>query len=39
MGRDDEARAEFARAAQLTRNKAERNLFLTRAHAPSRQPE
>ncbi|GGL18151.1 RNA polymerase sigma factor [Streptomyces flaveus] len=39
MGRDDAARAEFARAAQLTRNKAERNLFLTRAHAPSRQPE
>lgn len=31
MGRDADARAEFARAAQLTRSKVERSLFLTRA--------
>jgi predicted RNA polymerase sigma factor len=31
LGRGDEARAEFARAAALTRNEAERALFLNRA--------
>ncbi|BBZ26234.1 RNA polymerase subunit sigma-24 [Mycolicibacterium madagascariense] len=31
MGRDAEARAEFARAAELTRNAAERSLLLRRA--------
>ncbi|MGP4051192.1 RNA polymerase sigma factor [Streptomyces sp. 2A115] len=39
MGRQDEARAEFGRAAELTRNKAERNLFLQRAADPGRQSE
>ncbi|WP_205571199.1 RNA polymerase sigma factor [Streptomyces sporangiiformans] len=39
MGRHDEARAEFTRAAELTHNKAERTLFLTRANTPGRQPE
>ncbi|MFK4099064.1 RNA polymerase sigma factor [Streptomyces sp. NPDC019531] len=38
VGRHDEARAEFARAAGLTRNKAERNLFLKRADDTSRRP-
>ena len=33
LGRIDEARAEFARAAELTRNARERALFLTRAAA------
>jgi RNA polymerase sigma factor (sigma-70 family) len=32
LGRDREARAEFARAAALTRNNAERALLLSRAH-------
>jgi len=31
LGRHDEARAEFARAATLTRNVAERRLLLERA--------
>jgi RNA polymerase sigma factor (sigma-70 family) len=31
LGRDDEARAEFARAATLTRNASERRIFLRRA--------
>jgi RNA polymerase sigma factor (sigma-70 family) len=34
LGRGDEARAEFARAAALTRNEAERTLLLTRATPP-----
>jgi RNA polymerase sigma factor (sigma-70 family) len=34
LGRLDEARAEFARAADLTRNDRERALFLARASAP-----
>ncbi|MBW8485841.1 RNA polymerase sigma factor [Actinomadura parmotrematis] len=34
LGRHDEARAEFARAAELTRNQAERRLLLDRADAP-----
>ena len=33
LGRDDEARAEFARAAALTRNASEQRLFLRRAGA------
>jgi RNA polymerase sigma factor (sigma-70 family) len=39
MGRQDESRTEFARAAELTRNQAERSLFLKRAADPGRQPE
>jgi RNA polymerase sigma factor (sigma-70 family) len=35
MGRVDEARAEFARAASLTRNVRERELLLARAAAPA----
>jgi predicted RNA polymerase sigma factor len=35
LGRDDEARAEFARAAGLTGNARERELFLARAADPS----
>jgi RNA polymerase sigma-70 factor, ECF subfamily len=35
MGREDEARAEFARAASLTRNVRERELLLARAAAPA----
>jgi RNA polymerase sigma factor (sigma-70 family) len=31
LGRTEEARAEFVRAAELTRNEGERSLFLTRA--------
>ena len=31
LGRNDEARAEFERAASLTRNARERDLMLTRA--------
>ncbi len=31
LGRVDEARTEFARAAELTRNERERALFLARA--------
>jgi RNA polymerase sigma factor (sigma-70 family) len=34
LGRHDEARAEFARAAELTRNEAERVVFLRRADQP-----
>jgi predicted RNA polymerase sigma factor len=34
LGRADEARAAFARAAALTRNEAERSLFSSRAVAP-----
>ncbi|HET7210640.1 MAG TPA: RNA polymerase subunit sigma-24, partial [Methyloceanibacter sp.] len=33
LGRRDEARAEFERAAALTRNERERNLLLARAAA------
>ncbi len=33
LGRDDEARAEFARAADLARNERERELLLARAHS------
>jgi predicted RNA polymerase sigma factor len=33
LGRTDEARAEFARAASLTRNTRERELLLKRANA------
>jgi predicted RNA polymerase sigma factor len=33
LGRHDEAASEFARAASLTRNLAERNLLLDRARA------
>ncbi|WP_329332803.1 RNA polymerase sigma factor [Streptomyces sp. NBC_01352] len=39
MGRQDEARTEFARAAELTQNQAERILYLKSAAAPNRQPE
>lgn len=39
MGRQDESRTEFARAAELTRNQAERSLFLKRAADPGRQAE
>jgi len=35
LGRDDEARAEFARAAELARNERERELLLARAQAPT----
>ena len=38
LGRLDEARAEFERAAQLTRNARERNLLLDRAAACAREP-
>jgi predicted RNA polymerase sigma factor len=31
LGRDQEARAEFARAAQMTQNERERELLLRRA--------
>ncbi|HET8988179.1 MAG TPA: RNA polymerase subunit sigma-24, partial [Humibacillus sp.] len=31
LGRDDEARAEFARAAEMTQNDAEKALLLRRA--------
>jgi RNA polymerase sigma factor (sigma-70 family) len=34
LGRDDEARAEFERAASMTRNERERMLLLERARAP-----
>jgi RNA polymerase sigma factor (sigma-70 family) len=34
LGRAEEARAEFTRAASLTRNEAERTLFLKRANEP-----
>ena len=33
LGRDDEARAEFTRAAALTRNASEQRIFLRRAGA------
>jgi predicted RNA polymerase sigma factor len=33
LGRDEEARDEFARAASLTRNSRERELLLARANA------
>jgi predicted RNA polymerase sigma factor len=33
LGRHDEAAAEFARAASMTRNLSERNLLLDRARA------
>jgi predicted RNA polymerase sigma factor len=36
LGRFDEARAEFERAATLTRNARERDLLLQRAAASSR---
>jgi len=36
LGRSDEARAEFARAASLTRNSRERKLLLDRAGALDR---
>jgi len=36
LGRADEARPEFERAATMTRNTRERQLFLARAHALSR---
>jgi RNA polymerase sigma-70 factor, ECF subfamily len=39
LGRMDEARAEFERAARLTRNTRERDLLLRRAKACSSQPE
>ncbi|HET9834298.1 MAG TPA: hypothetical protein VFP91_21390, partial [Vicinamibacterales bacterium] len=35
LGRSDEARAEFERAASLTRNVRERELLLGRARKPS----
>jgi RNA polymerase sigma-70 factor (ECF subfamily) len=34
VGRDDEARAEFARAAEMTRNNRQRDLLLARATRP-----
>jgi RNA polymerase sigma-70 factor, ECF subfamily len=34
LGRDDEARAEFARAAEMTRNNRQRDLLLARATRP-----
>jgi RNA polymerase sigma factor (sigma-70 family) len=37
LGRLDEARAEFERAASLTRNTRERDVFLRRAHAACKQ--
>lgn len=36
LGRVEEARAEFARAAALTRNARERTLLLDRARSPNR---
>ena len=33
LGRDDEARQQFLRAAELTRNQRERDIFLNRAKA------
>jgi predicted RNA polymerase sigma factor len=36
LGRVDEARAEFERAAALTRNARERELLVQRAHAATR---
>ena len=38
LGRDDEARAEFERAAALTRNERERALLLARANSTDRRP-
>jgi predicted RNA polymerase sigma factor len=38
LGRGDEARAEFERAATLTRNTRERDLLLERAAAAQNQP-
>ena len=38
LGRLDEARAEFERAASLTRNERERNLLLARAAACTSPP-
>jgi RNA polymerase sigma factor (sigma-70 family) len=38
LGRNDEARAEFERAASLTRNACERELLLERAAACAREP-
>jgi predicted RNA polymerase sigma factor len=38
LGRNDEARVEFARAASLTRNACERELLLERAAACAREP-
>ena len=37
LGRTEEARAEFARAASLTKNEQERGLLLARAQPPERQ--
>jgi predicted RNA polymerase sigma factor len=34
LGRPDEAREEFARAAEITCNEAERTVFLKRANHP-----
>jgi predicted RNA polymerase sigma factor len=34
LGRDDEARSEFARAAEMTRNNRQRDLLLARATRP-----
>ncbi|GAB3824218.1 RNA polymerase sigma factor [Dactylosporangium cerinum] len=39
LGRRDEARAEFARAAALTGNERERDLFRARAAAPPQDPD
>jgi RNA polymerase sigma factor (sigma-70 family) len=39
LGRPDEARAEFTRAAELTRNDAERTLFLNRVEKLNQQRE
>ena len=39
LGRSDEAHAEFRRAADLTRNKGERTLFLKRANDLNQAPE
>jgi predicted RNA polymerase sigma factor len=39
LGRDEEARAEFLRAASLTDNDAERSLLLARAKAPLKNPD
>jgi predicted RNA polymerase sigma factor len=38
LGRFEEARAEFERAASLTRNERERKLLLERASACARHP-
>ena len=38
LGRNDEARVEFERAASLTRNACERELLLERAAACAREP-